>query len=145
MAGIDPIGELSNVSLDPLVEVVHRRAADEDLVAVPMVVDSDRGVRADELALERHSLFGAPAAARGARVEYDGVDVAAEADVERVVAPGVEQVQSGVVAGPGGAREERRRAEDDDSVGLERAREIDGFGETEEMERLGSGGHDGSV
>lgn len=135
------VGGPGDVAVDSLIEVVHRRAANKDLQTVTVVVDSDRSAMPDERGPQLNALLRAPVTSRRLRIEYDRVAGTAKAYVEGDIALVVEEVECGVLAGAGLGQVSRRGAEDEDAVEFEREGKVDGFADTEEMERSGLCGH----
>ena len=94
---VDSVRDGSTILQDPLVVVMNGVVVDQDLVAITVVVDSDSRVESiDESPLKCHSLLLTPSTAGSLAVQGDGVLLATDADVEKVVAGVIEDIDGGI-------------------------------------------------
>ena len=125
------------ILLDPLDEVINGFVVDQDLVAITVVVDSDSCVGCiNEQPFKWYSLLLTPNAVGRPAVQDDGVLLATDADVEKDVAEGIEDIDGGVVDtwASAGSQVQFCGLEDDDVLSLEWCFQGDGLGDGKEVE-----------
>jgi len=110
---------------------------DQDLEAIAVVVDSDSRVEStDEPPFECYSLLSTPSAIGSHAVQDDGVLRATDADVQKDVVGGIDDIDGGVIdtRTSAGSQVQFRGLEDDDVLGLKFLFQGDFLGYGKEVE-----------
>ena len=95
---MDTVRDGSTILLDPLDEVMNGVVVDQDLEAIAVVVDSDSSVESiDEPPFECYSLLSTPRAICGLAIQDDGVLRATDADGEKDVSVGTDDLGVGAI------------------------------------------------
>jgi len=88
----------STILMDPLLVVMDGVVVDQDLEAITVVVHSDSCVESiDEPPFKCYSLLSTPRAVGSPAVQDDGVLRATDADVEKDVVVGTDDIDVGVI------------------------------------------------